>query len=79
MSNDIVELLDISIVFYSVNILYIKIKLGNFMSKYYLLKTYGVLDILLILLALGHALAPTSKLNEIIFPYDKKKEFVTYE
>lgn len=49
------------------------------MSKYYLLKTYGILDILIILLALAHAFAPTSKLNEIIFPYDKKKEFVTYE
>ena len=70
MAYDMVELLDISIVFYS---------LGNFISRYFLLKTYGWVDIFIVVLALAHAISPTGKLNEFVFPYDKKKEFVTYE
>ena len=59
MAYDIVELLDISVVFYS---------LGNYISRYYLLKTYGWVDIVIVVLTSAHAISPTGKLNEFVFP-----------
>lgn len=35
--------------------------------------------IVIVVLTLAHAISPTGKINEFVFPYDKKKEFVTYE